>query len=150
MDEKELNKVGIKMMLLIFFIAILFSIKQNYSDKELKKNEIYSIGEITKIYYGRGNRTVDFTYYIYGIEYKSKTSSFTQKINKIGSKYFVIINKYNYEQAYILGCCPYDESKHFVPLEGLDKIPDKALQKKADEAFEEIFNSPLGRLLPPY
>ena len=67
-----------------------------------------------------------------------------------GKNYGIEVTVIGSEQAYILGCCPYDGKIHFVPSEGLDKIPDKALQKKADEAFEEIFNSPLGRLLPPY
>ncbi len=60
---------------------------------------------------------------------------FTDNITNEGSKYFVIVNKKDLEQAYILGCCPYDETIHFVPSEGLDKIPDETLQKKVDEVL---------------
>lgn len=134
--------------ILLVYLLIGFTIK--YRLKEIKRNESYTIGEVLKIYYGRGDRTVDYKYSINNEVFFMTSSEFTQNINQVGKKYFVIVNKNNLEQAYILGCCPYDESKHFVPSEGSHKIPDAELQKKADEAFEEIFNSPLGRLLPPY
>ncbi|MFY7743364.1 MAG: hypothetical protein ACOVQR_12005 [Flavobacterium sp.] len=134
--------------ILLVYLLIGFTIK--YRLKEIKRNESYTIGEVLKIYYGRGDRTVDYKYSINNEVFFMTSSEFTQNINQVGKKYFVIVNKNNLQQAYILDCCPYDESKHLVPSEGLHKIPDAELQKKADEAFEEIFNSPLGRLLPPY
>ena len=149
MDGNNLNKVGIK---IIIFMVIIFTILitvNNYRYRNIKKNEIYTIGEVIKIYYGKG-RSVDFKYSIYGKTYYTSSMNFTRDINQVGSKYFVIVNKNDLKQAYILGCCPYDAQKHFVPKEGLDKIPDEVLQKKADEAFEKIFNSPLGRILPPW
>ena len=118
--------------------------------KNIKTNEVYTYGEVLKISHVQGSRAADFRYFIEGKIFTGSSMDFTDNITKEGSKYFVIVNKNDLEQAYILGCCPYDGKIHFVPSEGLDKIPDKALQKKADEAFEEIFNSPLGRLLPPY
>jgi|688.fasta_scaffold478952_2 hypothetical protein len=150
MDGNDLNKVGFKIFIFLFFIFLFFLIRGNYLDKEIKNNELYAVGEVLKVYYGKGNRTVDFKYSIEENQFTSSSSSMTQSITNVGSKYFVIVNKKNLEQAYILGCCPYDENVHFVPSEGLDKIPDKALQKKVDEFYEEVFNSPLGRLLPPY
>ena len=150
MDGNNLDKIGYKIIILFFFLFIILATINNYRYKKIKQNEIYTFGEITKVYYGKGNRSVDFKFTLFNDEYKTSSSVFTKNIKIEGSKYFVIVNKNNLEQAYILDCCPYDESKHFVPSEGLDKIPDAELQKKADEAFEEIFNSPLGRLLPPY
>ena len=150
MDEKELNKVGIKIMLLFLFIIFFLVIRGIYLDKEIKKNEIYTVGEVLKVYNGKGNRTVDFKYLIKEKEFINSSSSMTQNITNVSSKYFVIVNKKNLEQAYILGWCPYDEKIHFVPSEGLDKIPDETLQKKVDEFYGEVFSSSLGRLLPPY
>ena len=150
MDGNDLNKVGVKIFIFLFLIFLFFLIRGNYLDKEIKNNEHYTVGEVLKIYYGRGNRTVKFEYIVGNVKFITTSSEFTRNINQVGSKYFVIVNKNDLEQAYILGCCPYDAQKHFVPKEGLDKIPDEVLQKKADEAFEKIFNSPLGRILPPW
>lgn len=150
MDDKELDKVGYKILTLFLIIVSIFIIRRKYNDVDLLKNEYYTIGKVEKIYHGRGNTTVDFKYVVNGKILKSSSSSFTQNISQIGAIYFVIVNKNNFEQAYILGCCPYDKQKHFVPEHGLDKIPDEALQKKVDEAFENVFNSSIGKLLPPY
>lgn len=149
MDEKELNKVGIKIILFFILIVLFLVIRGIYLDKEIKNNEIYTVGEVLKIYYGKG-RSVDFKYSLNDKTYYTSSMGFTRDITQEGSKYFVIVNKNDLEQAYILGCCPYDEKIHFVPSEGLDKIPDETLQKKVDEFYGEVFNSPLGRLLPPY
>jgi hypothetical protein len=139
-------------VLFIVFIALYlflgFIVK--YKVKNIKRNEVYTIGEVLKISHVQGNRTADFKYFLEGTIYNGSSFYFSDNISQVGTKYFVIVNKKNIEQAYILGCCPYDENIHFVPSNGLDKIPDEDLQKKADEAFEEILNSPLSRLLPPY
>jgi len=103
MDEKELNKVGIKIMLLFLFIIFFLVIRGIYLDKEIKKNEIYTVGEVLKVYNGKGNRTVDFKYLIKEKEFINSSSSMTQNITNVSSKYFVIVNKKNLEQAYILG-----------------------------------------------
>lgn len=145
-----MKKKYIIIAFILLFVYLLLGLTVKYRMKVIKQNEIYTIGEVLKIYYGKGNTRVDFKYSIADEEFKSTSSDFTQNINQEGTKYFVIVNNKNYEQAYILGDCPYDEKKHFLPQEGLDKIPDEALQKKADETFDEVFNSPLGRLLPPY
>ena len=140
---------SIKIIIFLFLFLLFIMVRGKYLEKELINNKIYAVGEVLKIYYGKG-RSVGFKYSINGQIFYTSSMNFTKNINYVGSKYFVVVNRKNLEQAYILDCCPYDESKHFVPSEGLDKIPDAELQKKADEAFEEIFNSPLGRLLPPY
>ena len=150
MDGNNLNKVGINIIILFFIIFIILMVRGVYLDKEIKNNEVYTVGEVLKVYYGKGNRTVDFKYSIKENEFINSSSSMTQNITNVGSKYFVIVNKKNLEQAYILGCCPYNEKMHFMPSEGLDKIPDEAFQKKVDEFYEEVFNSILGRILPPY
>ncbi len=145
-----MKKKYIAIILVIFIGYLLLGFIVKYKMKNIKRNELYTFGEVLKISHVQACRAADFKYFIDGKTFKGSSMDFTDNITQEGSKYFVIVNKNDLEQAYILGCCPYDESKHFVPLEGLDKIPDPALQKKADEAFEEIFNSPLGRLLPPY
>lgn len=150
MDGNDFNKVGINIIILFFIFFLILNVRGVYLDKEIKNNEVYTFGEVIKVYYGKGNRTVDFKYSIEGKEYTNSSSSMTQNITEIGSKYFVIVNKKNLEQAYILGCCPYDENKYFVPSKGLDKIPNKEFQNKVDEFYEQVFNSILGKILPPY
>ncbi len=138
-------------IILVFLIGYLFfGFLVKYKIKNIKRNEVYTFGEVLKISHVRASRAVDFRYFIDGKIFTGSSMDFTDNITQQGSKYFVIVNINNLEQAYILGCCPYDQNKHFVPANGLDKIPDAELQKKADEAFDKIFNSPLGRLLPPY
>ena len=143
-------KKGVRNILIFFFVIfILLAIRGKYLDREIKQNESYAVGEVLKIYYGKG-RSVDFKYSIGNEEFVNSSCVFTKNITQVGKKYFVIVNINDYSHAYILGDCPYDENKHGTLKYGFDKIPDEALQKKADEAFEEIFNSPLGRILPPY
>lgn len=145
-----MKKKYIILILLFLMCYLFFGFLVKYKMKNIKTNEVYTFGEVLKISHVQGSRAADFRYFIEGKIFTGSSMDFTDNITKEGSKYFVIVNKNNLEQAYILDCCPYDESKHLVPSEGLGKIPDAELQKKADEAFEEIFNSPLGRLLPPY
>jgi len=138
-------------IILVFLFGYLFlGFIVKYKMKNIKRNELYTFGEVLKISHVQASRTADFKYFVDGKTLIGSSMDFTDNITQVGSKYFVIVNENDLEQAYILGCCPYDESKHFVPANGLDKIPDVVLQKKADDAFEEIFNSPLGRFLPPY
>lgn len=149
MDDKDLDKVGYKILFLFLIIIIVLLIKQKYDYIELKQNEYYTVGKVEKVYHGRAS-SVDFTFVINGIKFKGSSSMFMDDISQVGSKYFVIINELDVDQALILGFCPYDKTKHSVPKEGLYKIPDSLLQKKVDNAFDDYFNSTITSLLPPY
>ncbi len=49
--------------------------------KNIKRNELYTVGEVLKIYHVKGNRTVDFKYFIDG-------KTFTEFINGFYRQYY--------------------------------------------------------------